>query len=1198
LYDKRRKIMTWLTRGVLLPILFGMVILTIVGNAQAVTIGNVLDNTGPTAPADMYTIPGLGRARQKDEGSYVKSGTGSSGTPITNGTTGAWVGKATESPTIITFPESADNHGSSWFSINYVDKNDFIDFNTPTQANNFYVDGAANYNKSNVQSLMKDGAIDKDGLAGPVLKDGETFDGGFLQVTGNVPISAQIAQSQTSVDAIMAGNRGVMVRVTLPEGIDAKSLGGAIDWGKSYFYLTLDSFTWKFLWFDLAQIKNLNFPLQFDHHVYLDKDKTNVFYLKVKGIPFTYDVSEDKSTAKLQLQRGTADYLDYLHNRYIDGDVARPLDNLTADGDTDTTGSGDNVQPQFISQSGGKGTVWDPFYGIVHETGGALLSWVASWFSSSPIYETGNIGRTLTLLNAADPTTDRAIVSKNSITSGLIGIIVKAISAYFVDNDFKGSAHINFSFDMSKYTGDQNKAYQTITGGRLMPAPYADGRFNKGSTMGKNDTDDKDRRAIGISLYGSNTLLDPYSVLAGKDRSKPNADLLSQLKAGTSPLDYAVIDESKLDLGADHSQEDVRDYPVYTNFTSWTAFVSPFDNSKTVDTLHSSGDPLGSDMRARTATPNSYSDGILVNDGQPFTVDQNYTTDDYAPTTKSATDKTLVKAGGITPERYAQVYQYYDYSGATPVPNPTRVYTTTDNALSLNVATDTNAPLKYNGKITKGFPDNTWVYAGKYNVLPVAGTSLALNQDIRPEMNLTGDQIYVLDKSQLINDKTLKEALGTWRDRLTIGTDTMTITTYPIASDTALGTATTDQLVPSADLHDIDLHLGDSVNYGFEGDPPYGDLTAGLTIPPVASTDNGFYGLVKLSRNADVPINVKTATPTLDAGSADLANNTNFLVLLRDDTDGASWTAEHHYTDSASTIHFFYQDGDQAKVGGTVKNTGDVSKQTFQIMIPRVTGTTISNLAVTAPDGSAVPEANITKMTSNTDLDKYYQRYLVKMPSLVIKDQAFTFSYTYQASDIANMPESTTLQTVIGDENGKVLARTGNLYLKRMKTVAILQVPQFDFGKQTLPKSEQQYGLTDDSKKLAQLVIQDNSQANNTGALSWRVTGRLSAFANPDASEAHTDFKLDLGLPTMPADYQYPTDPDLKAPIVANHTPETMLSNNVTQQLFFLNRVLESTTDATPLTLTYADAKLTVPNTVVKSGKYESTVTYTVKDGL
>ncbi|QEU47710.1 hypothetical protein FMM01_10590 [Schleiferilactobacillus harbinensis] len=473
--------------------------------------------------------------------------------------------------------------------------------------------------------------------------------------------------------------------------------------------------------------------------------------------------------------------------------------------------------------------------------------------------------------------------------SMLVSPVLSAISSYFVTSGFEGSAHINFSFDMSKYTGDQNKAYQAITGGRMLPAPYADGRFNKGTTLGTNDKDDKNRRAIGISLYGSNTLLDPYSVLAGKDRSKPNDDLLNQLKAGTSPLDYAVIDESKLDLGTTNpDQTDVRDFPVYTNFTSWTAFVSPFDNSKTVDTLHSSGDPLGSDMRARTATPNSYSDGILVNDGQPFTVDQNYTTDDYAPTTKSATDKTLVKAGGITPERYAQVYQYYDYSGATPVPNPTRVYTTTDNALSLNVATDTNAPLKYNGKITKGFPDNTWVYAGKYNVLPVAGTSLALNQDIRPEMNLTGDQIYVLDKSQLINDKTLKEALGTWRDRLTIGTDTMTITTYPIASDTALGTATTDQLVPSADLHDIDLHLGDSVNYGFEGDPPYGDLTAGLTIPPVASTDNGFYGLVKLSRNADVPINVKTATPTLDAGSADLANNANFLVLLRDDTDGAS----------------------------------------------------------------------------------------------------------------------------------------------------------------------------------------------------------------------------------------------------------------------------------------------------------------------
>ncbi|MFT8337798.1 hypothetical protein [Schleiferilactobacillus harbinensis] len=1191
--------MTWLTRGLLLPILFGMVILTLGGNAQAVTMCNLRDNTGPTAPADMYTIPGLGRARQKDEGSYVKSGTGSSGTPITNGTTGAWASKTTESPTIITFPATSKDHGDSWFSINYVNKNDFIDFIDAQQANQFYVNGRNNYNANNVESLMGDGQIEPGGLGGPVLKDGQSFDGGFLQVTGNVPISAKIAKSKTSVDAVMAGNWGVMVRVTLPEGIDAKSLGGAIDWGKSYFYLTLDSINVVLL----GQIKNLNFPLQFDHHVYLDDKKTNVFYLKVKGIPFKYDIPDNQSTALMQLQRGTADYLDYLHNRYIDNGIAHPLDNLEADGDTDTVGSGENIQPKFVIETGGKNTVWDPFYGLAYEWGGLILGWIAGIFSSSPVYATGNVGRTLSLLNAADPSSNRAIVSSGSIGGWLMSMLVSpvlsAISSYFVTSGFEGSAHINFSFDMSKYTGDQNKAYQAITGGRMLPAPYADGRFNKGTTLGTNDKDDKNRRAIGISLYGSNTLLDPYSVLAGKDRSKPNDDLLNQLKAGTSPLDYAVIDESKLDLGTTNpDQTDVRDFPVYTNFTSWTAFVSPFDNSKTVDTLHSSGDPLGSDMRARTATPNSYSDGILVNDGQPFTVDQNYTTDDYAPTTKSATDKTLVKAGGITPERYAQVYQYYDYSGATPVPNPTRVYTTTDNALSLNVATDTNAPLKYNGKITKGFPDNTWVYAGKYNVLPVAGTSLALNQDIRPEMNLTGDQIYVLDKSQLINDKTLKEALGTWRDRLTIGTDTMTITTYPIASDTALGTATTDQLVPSADLHDIDLHLGDSVNYGFEGDPPYGDLTAGLTIPPVASTDNGFYGLVKLSRNADVPINVKTATPTLDAGSADLANNANFLVLLRDDTDGASWTAEHHYTDSASTIHFFYQNGDQANVGGTVKNTGDISKQTFQIMIPRVTGTTISNLAVTAPDGSAVPEANITKMTSNTDLDKYYQRYLVKMPSLVIKDQAFTFSYTYQASDIANMPESTTLQTVIGDENGKVLARTGNLYLKRMKTVAILQVPQFDFGKQTLPKSEQQYGLTDDSKKLAQLVIQDNSQANNTGALSWRVTGRLSAFANPDASEAHTDFKLDLGLPTMPADYQYPTDPDLKAPIVANHTPETMLSNNVTQQLFFLNRVLESTTDATPLTLTYADAKLTVPNTVVKSGKYESTVTYTVKDGL
>lgn len=1193
-----------------------MVVLTLFGQAQAVTIGNVLDNTGATAPGDMYRIPGLGRIRRKGEGSYVRSGTidPGRGTPITTGTTAAWESKAAESPTIITFPGTTDGHGDSWFSVNYVDKNDFIDFNSAQQANEFhkYENGEANYNKNNVQSLMTEGPINAADIAGPILKDGKSFDGGFLQVTGNVPISAQIADSKTSVDAVMAGNWGVMVRVTLPEGIDAKSLGGAIDWGKSYFYLTLDSIRtgWG------IQIKDLNFPLQFDHHVYLDSDKTktNVFYLKVKGIPFDYDITNpnsDNVTAKMQLQRGTADYLDYLHNRSIVNGVTKPLDNLTADGDTDVTGSGDNIQPQFQSQGKGKQTAWDPFYGLIDQTFkdfsllGPIIKYLTSWFSSSPIFLTGNIGRTLTLLNAANPSLNRKMTSNEGdwwsfFQRWFVSPLVSELSGYFVKNGFKGSAHINFSFDMSKYSGDIDKTYQSITGGRLFPAPYEDGQINTGDTMGVPDNNSDNRRALGITLYGSNALIDPYSVLAGKDRSEPNADLLGQMKAGTSPMDYALIDSSKLDLGkTNKNQTDVREFPVYTNFTSWTAFVAPFDNSKTVDTLNSSGDPLGADMRARVATPDSYSDGILVNDGQAFSVNKDYNAADYAP---KMADKILTQAGGITPQRYTQVYQYYDYSGDQPVPNPTRQYTTTDNKLAVQVLNDTNAPKDYFGRVTKGFPDNTWVYSGKYNYLPVAGTDVGLRQDIRPEMNLSGDQIYVLDKSQLINNKTLTEMFGTWRDKLTVGTDTMNITMYPLGSDTSLGNASSNQLVPSATLNDISLHLGDSVPYGFEGDPPYGDIKAGLTIPPMSSTDNGFYGTVKLKRNDDIPINMNTANPLtliLDARSEDLTSYANFLILLKDDTEGADWTAAHKYSGTDNKTYFFYQNGDNVTVEGSVKNNGDVANQVFQIMIPRVAGVTSSKPAVQNTDGSDIPAANITPITpNNTDLDKYYQRWLVKMPSPVIKGQTFTFKYAYQAADITAMPASTTLQTVIGNQDGKVLARTDNLYLKRMKNIAIMQTPTLDFGEHPLPKTQQTYGLTDASKQNSQLIIQDNGQANGRDPLSWAVFGWMEAFSNSASGETHGDFQVDLGVPTMPPDYQYPEGDSLKNQLIANHTPKTMVADRVSMPLFKLDRLLESGTNAAPLTLTYPNAQLTVPASVKNSGRYSSTITYSVTDGL
>ncbi|ERL65154.1 hypothetical protein [Schleiferilactobacillus shenzhenensis] len=1202
-----RKLCQWVILG---PIFWGLLILTFAGRAHGATIGSVLDNTGATAPGDMYQIPGLDRARQRGEGSYVKTGVGT-GSPLTTGNAADWEGKKAASPTIITFPDKLNTNDTGdpnpWFSVNYVDHNGFIDFKDLTQANNFYQHGESNYNASNIKSLMTTGYPGSQTTRGPVLKDGASFDGGFLQVTGNVPIKAQIAGSQTSVDATMAGNWGVMVRVTLPEGIDAKSLGGAIDWGQSYFYLTLQSIS-----FWGIQIGQLNFPLQFDHHVYLDPDvkKTNVFYLKVKGIPFGYDVSANKTTAKMQLQRGTADYLDYLHNRYIEGGQAKTLDNLTASGDTDTTGSGTNIQPQFIAQSGGKDTVWDPFYGLVNQylegipLLGPFMAWITSWFSSSPVYLTGNVGRTVALLNAAYHSADRGLTSNSgwlwrAWQNTVVSPIIANISQYFVTNGFTGTAHINFSFDMSKYAGDVNQDFQAITAGRLMPAPYPDGQFNKGTGLGTAAEGDPNRQAIGIKLYGSNTLVDPYDVLAGKDRTAPNADLLAQMKAGTSPMDYAVIDQAKLETS---NQDDARDFPVYSNFSTWTAFVSPFDNSPQKDTLNSSGDPLGSDMRARTARPDSYSDGILVNDGSDFSVDQDYDPAASGPLTKSATDDTLTAAGAIVPQRYAQVYQYYDYSGATPVAKPTRMFTTASNTLWVRANQDRNAAAGYTGQVTQGFPNNQWVYTGKYNNLAMAGATLGLAQDLRPELNDSGSRTFIQPRTAAMNGNTVRSTLGTWRDRLTVNLDSLTVRTYRLGSDTVLGMTMTDRLFPSGTAENLDLHWGDSLGYAITGPLPYGPVTAALQLPPAgsAATDNGFYGTVQIKRNKDVPINLQTAANAanplkLAAAAPDLVRNSDFLILFRDDTT-ADWSAAHRFTTTASDTVFFFQDSDRAPVSGTVKNNGTASQQTFQIMLPRVPGTTLSSLTVQTPTGSAVPAANITPLTTNTALDKYYQRYQVQMPSAITQGQTFTFGYTYAPNDLTQMPSSTTLRTVVSNADGTVLAETGALYLKRMSTLAILQTPTLDFGRHVMPRETTTYGLTEASQQAAQLVIQDNAQATGQTALSWTVDGFLSPFTAASGEERN-DFTLALGQGVMPADYEYPTDADWRAAVTANHTAAPLPANQQTARLFTMNTLLEPNTNAAPLIIGYPNARLTVP-AVTKNGEYSATLTYTVNMGL
>jgi hypothetical protein len=560
--------------------------------AKAATIGDELNNsalirgyynTVPTVmtanntPWSMYEIPGLGRKRGPDEGSFVRTGyndwsskTMPLATDISAGgqasvkqTTTDWNGKVTASPIAVSFKSTGTDAGKPYFSLNYVTRADLVDFgntnNAPTIAqawagqttNKLSAGDRSNiFNPTGVSSKMKSSNGEITGK--PVLDTAanQTFDGGFLQATGNVPISAAIAGSPSVVDAMMAGNWAVMVRVQVADGIDAKALAASIDWAKSYYYLTVQSI--KILLFSVT----VNFPMQFDHHVYMDPQNKQNFYLKVKGVPFwakQTGTSPDSSNSKvqLQLQDGDADYVDYLNNRQITAstNTALTLDNLVGSDGNDgpqkdlnnealqTPDLNGAKQPKFVDKA--HVGVGNPLWNI-WDVGG---TW--PFGPKSPLYQAGPTGTMITLLNAAGGKQ----IKERDMGDGIVGLY-QAITQWFTTNMFKGNAHINFSFDVSKYQAGISKDQQALTAGRFFAAPKADGTFNSVSGLAETD-------AVKISMYDSSQLVDPYSLTEGLDRADTNTSSLlrqtlhtdksSQMNAtkggpaGMTPADYAVI---------------------------------------------------------------------------------------------------------------------------------------------------------------------------------------------------------------------------------------------------------------------------------------------------------------------------------------------------------------------------------------------------------------------------------------------------------------------------------------------------------------------------------------------------------------------------------------------------------------------------------------------------------------------------------
>lgn len=1129
-------------------------------------------------------------------GSYEPSGTTASGASITTGDGGDWEKKNAESPVTITFPSpnSSDknydpnydvaSYGKPYYSINYVDRNDFLSFSSPERANKFNTDPTTEFN-SQTDFTYNPGNLTSKMDATNKLKSGETYDNGFLKISGNVPIHAQLAQSKTTVDSAMAGNWGVMARITLPAGVDAKSLGGAVDWSGSYFYLNLQ--TIKALGF---QLKNINFPLQFAHHVYLDPDHANVFYLKVKGIPFGYTASDNGTAATMKLL-DNADTRDYLNNVYLDSSgQPSTLDQIGSPSTIDG-------HPNFPTQTGGKSTIWDPYYGLVKDT---FSSWwpvnqfidgITSLFSGSPIYETGSVGRAITLLNAADPSDNRSLVKVDGgliaeAMSALSTSVVKVISGYFVSSGFYGSAQINFTFDMSKYRGSSDTALQSLTTNRLFAAPYKDGTFNTGDTSG---SDDSNRRSFSIAMFNSNQLADPDNVIAGMDRTDPtkDTDLMNQIQPGKTPMDHALIKKSEINNGVE--------FPVYTNFTSWTAAAVPYDKDTTNDTLHSSGNPTGDDMRYRTATPNPRTDGALLNDGSNISVTKDWDHAGHAPQF-SADKKTLQKAGSITPERYANVYEVYDYSQSTPTVAPHPIYSADEPSLKLAVTNSgsENIGTGYSGEVSKDFSPGQWIYSGSLNGIPIASANLGLNQSLTPNMDLSSSPFLIVPKTSVTNGQHQTYSLGSWRDGLIINNDTMTAALNGF-DGTKYGTATANNLVTSTTANKVGLGLADTYNYGFAQKGPYGDITPEFKMPPAATTDPvTFYsGDFTLSRQDDIPVHMPTTQPTI--GSTLGTKKASTLIALINNAH-ASYTI----TRSQDT-QYAYANGQTITATGVVKNVGtDSSRTKFVVVVPTPAGLTLADYNFGAANGTVSKDTNITaKLGGNA------AAYDVTLTNPLPVGQTFTYTAKYQVSDISKMPSNgTPFQDLLLDPDTlDYLGESNTNWLYPAASPYLQTVPSFDFGKHPQPGSTVTYATVAGNKQTFAVTDPDTASTVNN----WSLFAQLSPFVNGDSNLS--DLAMTFGTPngeTKPADYDANkannemTDDDW---LYFNHTANTVPSNQSMQRLYRLDTSLEPTVDPKNAALDYSGGNggkgvtLTVPandDAAIKLGKYNATITYTL----
>lgn len=373
-------------------------------------------------------------------------------------------------------------------------------------------------NVNNLESGSDAGAklnIDSNGL---MTNGAQAYTGGRIKVVGSLPLTAKIT-SNLSKEQIASGNYGVMVRVQLPKDVEASKISDAIEWDKAYFFMQLDNIS--------LVNGSPTFPMQFDHHVYLDPNDKSAFYLKVKGIPITITATSSWGIgyASMHLARYGQDQIDYQNNITNAGRL-KPTELGTSATGTDG--------------SGATSVLGDPW---------AFMPFMLLLFNGA-VAKQGDVGWSFAVANYA-----------STHTSFLPG------------GGFSGRALINFYVDVSKYKGNISdlSANKQLTAGKLPPSARKDGLFN-----------------IGITAYSTSQMVDPFSTTAASNKGTAGKTPMDYalVKSGSTGI-ASTVTSNMTSWNAYASPWDTKK-SLNTATSAWESVVGDktrLDNVSLADTL-------------------------------------------------------------------------------------------------------------------------------------------------------------------------------------------------------------------------------------------------------------------------------------------------------------------------------------------------------------------------------------------------------------------------------------------------------------------------------------------------------------------------------------------------------------------------------------------------------------------------------------